>query len=480
MNFSERLTLIRAALGKKPTPEAVSLLTRIFPGGQADPPTRGAAGILEGYAHMPWLRACAGKVAASLAAVEWRLYVTRRGKGSARKAYRDRRLQRSGYEQRKGLISERSNMDELDEITDHPFLDLLTKGNGYHTGVALRRIESVHMDLVGEAFLLKGRNGLGAPSALWPIPPTWVQDTPTPQHPFFTVSYRGWNDNIPASEVLWMCDPDPAQPYGRGLGLGHAVSDEAEIDEYAAKTGRQLFFNRAQPDFLVFPKGVQSDMNPTETKRFEQDWLNRLQGYWRSWKPYFLSREVGVHEFTKDMQALQLIGIRQQERDIILQVWGLPPEKLGITSSSNRATIEGADLIYAKDVLVPRLEFRRSFFQEMLIPEYDDRLIVDYVTPVMEDKEFALKVATAAPWAMDGNEWRAIMGLPEQQEFEGVYFVPPAVTPVSADDLLEKPDEPDSGNPDRVPPPDGQFAPKQPVEVVVAGSTSTSTATSTQ
>ena len=104
-------------------------------------------------------------------------------------------------------------------------------------------------------------------------------------------------------------------------------------------------------------------------------------------------------------------------------------------------------------MLVPRLEFRRAIFQELLIPEYDDRLIVDYVTPVMDDKEFALKVATAAPWAMDGNEWRAVMGLSDKPEFEGVYFVPPAVTPVSADQLGMDLSEPDLGVIDEVPPP---------------------------
>ena len=115
------------------------MLNRIYPGQQGDPPERGAAGILESYSHMPWVRACAGKVAGSMAAVEWRLYVTRKGKGANRKAYRDRSLQRAGSVRRKGLLTERANMDELDEITDHPFLDLLTRGNGYHTGVAIRR-----------------------------------------------------------------------------------------------------------------------------------------------------------------------------------------------------------------------------------------------------------------------------------------------------------------------------------------------------
>lgn len=411
-----------------------TILNNIYPGRQGDPPERGAFGILDSYATMPWLRACAGRVANSMSAVEWRLYVTR--KSPKERAYRDRKLQRAGYELRKTLIRERAASGELEEVTDHPFLDIMTKGNGFHTGVALRRIESLHMDLVGETFMLKGRNALGATVELWPIPPPWVFSTPTPAWPYYRMNYRGWHENIPASEILWMSDPNPAQPYGRGIGLGQAVADEAEIDEYAAKTTRQVFFNRAQPDFLIYPKGDRGEMNQTETKRFEQDWLNRLQGYWRSSKPHFMSREVGVYEFQKNLKEMMLTEVRMQERDIILQVWGMPPEKLGILNNSNRATIEGSDLIYAKDVLVPRLEMRRSMFQELLMPEYDDRLVVDYVTPVMEDKEFELKVAMAAPWAMEANEWRAIMGRSDLEQFKDVVFVPPSVTPIRVDDLL--------------------------------------------
>ncbi len=411
-----------------------TILNNIYPGRQGDPPTRGTFGILDTYATMPWLRACAGRVANSMSAVEWRLYVTR--KNPKERAYRDRKLQRAGYELRKTLIRERTQSGELEEITDHPFLDIMTKGNGFHTGVALRRIESLHMDLVGETFMLKGRNPLGAVVELWPLPPPWVFSTPTPAWPYYRMNYRGWHENIPASEILWLSDPNPANPYGRGIGLGQAVADEAEIDEYAAKTTRQVFFNRAQPDFLIYPKGDRGEMNPTETKRFEQDWLNRLQGYWRSSKPHFMSREVGVYEFQKNLKEMMLTEVRMQERDIILQVWGMPPEKLGILNNSNRATIEGSDLIYAKDVLVPRLEMRRSMFQELLMPEYDDRLIVDYVTPVMEDKEFELKVAQSAPWAMNANEWRAIMGRGELEQFNDVVFVPPSVTPIRIDDLL--------------------------------------------
>ena len=49
--------------------------------------------------------------------------------------------------------------------------------------------------------------------------------------------------------------------------------------------------------------------------------------------------------------------------------------------------------------------------QERLIPLYDDRLILDYATPIEEDREHNLKVAQAAPWALSVNEWREMMDL---------------------------------------------------------------------
>ena len=42
---------------------------------------------------------------------------------------------------------------------------------------------------------------------------------------------------------------------------------------------------------------------------------------------------------------------------------------------------------------------------------YDDRLILDYITPIEEDREHTLKVAKSAPWALSINEWREMMGL---------------------------------------------------------------------
>lgn len=409
---------------------AWGLLSGIFPGAAGTPPTRGTEEFLKAYSTMPWLRAVAGRVAGSIASTDWQLFVARRNGG---KAVRQKALQRAPFFERKSLIQERLDSGELQRLEEHPLLDLIDNGNPVLTGLAVRKVTQLHLDIVGEAFWLKERDGLQTPTGIWPIPPNWIMATPTPARRGFRVSFRGWQGEIPDTEFVWFADPDPWNPYGRGTGAARALADELETDEYAAKFLRQRFFNQARPDFLVFPKGENTTLKDSEVVRLQQRWLDEHQGFWRQFKPMFLSREVGIHEFgAQDFRELQMVQLRQNERDTIIQTFGgFPPEMLGIHESSNRSMIEAASFMFALWTLVPRLEFQRAVMQERLVPEFDERLILDYASPVEEDKEFALKAATAAPWAPTVDEWRTkFQGLPEKEDGSGkVHMVPFSLTP---------------------------------------------------
>jgi hypothetical protein len=111
-----------------------------------------------------------------------------------------------------------------------------------------------------------------------------------------------------------------------------------------------------------------------------------------------------------DARQGQFVQIRDHERDMILHTWGVPPEILGVIESSNRATITASEYLYSKLVLVPRLELMRGVLQERLAKEWDERLVVDYVSPVERDREFALKVQMAMPGIFTVNEWRELAG----------------------------------------------------------------------
>lgn len=406
--------------------QAQGLLGGVLPGGWGNPPVRGTREFIKAYSEMPWLRAVASRVAQSMAAVEWELFV----KTSKGKPVEGRMLQRMKGDRRhatikrllKASVKKGSEIDDgLRQIEDHPLLDMLHSANSFHTGEQMRKVTQLHLDIVGEAFWLKERDGMGTIVGVWPIPPDWILTTPTPLVPFYRVQFRAWKGSIPDTEFLWFQDTDPSNPYGRGSGVGYSLADELETDEFAAKHTKAFFYNRARPDLIVYPKT--GTLRSEAVQRMEEDWLGAAQGFWKAFKPYFMTREVGIHELDQNFRSMQLVQIREHERNTILQVFGVPPEILGVLEHSNRATIDAADYLFSRYVLRPRLEFMRSQLQERLVPEYDDRLIIDFVDPVSEDKATFLEAMKGAPWAASVDEWREVQGLPPLEDDLGAVHV---------------------------------------------------------
>lgn len=374
----------------------------IMPSSNGDAPPMGTRDLLEGFDSMPWLRAVSDKVAMAVACLCWELYTVKR----AGRAVQERRLQRATGSVRSKLMGKYEDEGSLTAVDDHLFLDALESPNPFMTRMSLLKITEIHLDLVGDSFWLKERNGLGAPVGFWPIPPHWVMETPTPSDPTYRVSYRGWQAIIPESEIHRFHENAPVHPYTRGSGIGWTLGDELEVDEYAAKMARQLFFNRAKPDFVVM--GFE---NPEEKDRLEQDWVQRNQGFWRQNRPYFMTGEPKIHEFQQPtMEQLVYPNLRKAQRDIVLQVWGAPPELFGIVENSNRATIEAAEYLFTKWVVCPKGERLRGGLQKLAQEEYDERLVVHFESPVAEDKAHKLNVMKAAPWNWTRDEWRVEAG----------------------------------------------------------------------
>ena len=412
---------VKGSLDVRPESAVGQLLKGMWPSTGGEPPKRQGKQFLDTYSTMPWARAPVNRIASTIASLHWRLFVMQ----EQGKPVRNRRWQESGAAVRKGIMTQSLRNGTAKEIDQHILLDALHKGSAQLSGQATMKVSQSHLELVGESFWLKERNGLGAPVSFWPLPPYWIIDTPTPSHKFYKVSFRAWQGEIPDTEVVWFKDPDPANPYGRGTGTAQALADEMELDEYAAKHQKQFYFNRAKPDFMVFPKGEGSSMSEDQAAGLERKWLDKQQGFWRAFKPYFLSREVGIHEFTQNFQHLQLNESRNHSRDTILQTFGINPEIMGVLDNSNRATIDGAFYAFQKLTIEPRAEFWRSELQQKVLPEYDARLIIDYDSQVQEDKEFTLRAYQAKPSTIQVNEWRAMQGLPPLDGEDGQAYLRP-------------------------------------------------------
>lgn len=404
--------------------EALSLRQRLFGGigiyGKDDMPRPGTEELLAMYRKSPWIRAVVNKVSKDVAKVSWSLYVARPGPGE--RAVRLRKAQHGTYEERLKARKQAEATMILEEITEHPMLDLLDKPNPFLTGAMARQVTQVWLDLKGEGYWLKERGTLGEVIALWPIPPQWVRRTPTPGNPFYELRKGTFQQIVPMSEVMTFADVNAENPYGRGTGTAEALADEIETDEYAAKHTKAWFYNRARPDILV----AGPSLSESEARRLEEDWNQKHQGFWRAFKARFTNAELQVHEISQTFESMQLVDLRRYERDTIVQVFGVPPEILGILAQSNRATISAADFLYESHVIVPRLELVRDVLQEQLVSDFDERLIVDYENPVDEDHEFQLEVAKSQSHTLKVNEWRAMAGLePLTVEEGGEMFLVP-------------------------------------------------------
>ena len=411
--------------------QAVQAIARgFFSTPYGTPPRRGVRQQLEHYREAPWLRAIVGRIAHASASTTWRLYTV------GRPARMERLVQRAAWRTRSHQLEALAERGDLTELDEHPVLNLLAHPNQTQLGTFVRRLVQQHLELVGEAFLLIQRDALGTPMALWPLVPSWVAEVATPLRPAYLLSMPGWQGEVPATEVLAFTDPDPADPYGRGAGTAQALADELETDEFAAKHSKAWFYNRAKPDFMLWPKGSGGFTGDASLRRLEEEWMGRHEGFYRAYRPHFLNQEVGVHEFGQDFRAMQFIELRQHERDAIMQIFGMPPEIFGILQSSNRATIDASDFLFGLYVLTPRLELLREHLQERLVPQFDERLVLDYDSPLQEDRTAQLEAMKAAPWAVTLDEWRSRMGLEPLPEGGEQRLVPLVLAPANGEPAM--------------------------------------------
>ena len=376
-----------------------------------NPPPHTIDQTLAAYSTMPWLRSINDKIGGSLSSLRWRAFVkVEPGEKGFRRVLRDPALQNLGFDQRVKAVQQLQDNGELVEIPDHPILTAIYNEGDNFSGVTLRELTQKYLDLVGEAFWIKVRNAEGMPVEFLPVPPHWVKDTPSTDEPYFILEppeshASRYDTKIPPEDMIWFYHPDPYNPYKRGVGMGTTLADELETGEYASKFMKSFFFNNARPDFLIHS----DDLTKEDTIRLEQRWMDKLRGTFKNFLPFFANKKLDITRLTADYGHLRMLELSDHQRDTCLQVYGAQPEIFGITEASNRATSEVAEYLFSRWVIVPRAEFMRAVLQLRLVPDYDQAIILHYDSPIMEDKEHKLKVATIAPWCLSLDEWREMM-----------------------------------------------------------------------
>jgi HK97 family phage portal protein len=384
---------------------------------------KGSEEILQAYNESPRLRVAIQTVAAAIAGVEWRVFAREQKAGDIRFVVRDGELHR-GIAARRARVTALRQQGELLELPKHPMMAIFERANPVMSGKTALTLMVTHYKLVGEAFAIvddeQSRSGSMRPVRMWPIPPTWVRDMPTEDKPYFTVSTPSGSQLIvPFENMFQMRDPNPADPYSRGVGVGLTLADEIDIDEHAAKMTAAFFQNSAIPNVLVSLKGA----NQATVERAKREFTSKLQGFRKAYQTHFTGSEMSVARLDTSFKDMALTELRKSERDTIVQVLGIPPEMVGIIENSNRSTIDLAPIIFGRSVVEPGAEFLRSELQTQLLDRFDSRAVLEFDSPVPADTETRRAVMAALPKAFKVDEVRELAGLKPRANGAGDGFL---------------------------------------------------------
>lgn len=392
-------------------------------------PNRGTEEILKAYSDSPWVYAAVKKVAEHVAAVPTLLYAAG---PKGRKALKMPALQHAQDAYRKRMMAQRKQAGELREILEHPMLSLLYRPNDSMVGPQLLKVLTEQLILTGNALAMVILDQQMRPMELYPIPLHWVQQVPSESDPVFVVTIGGRRVSVPQELMLWYRYLDPADPYGFGVGAGTALADEIDVDLYASKMLKSGFYNDGVMGKIVGVSGVESQeqMDALKAKFAEQH-----RGPYRARLPMFHTGDIDVKDLGDGFKDMQVAELRTWERDAIQSIFGVPPEVLGHTVAGTRATSYQAQRIMNEGVVKPILELFREVHQSFLAPFWDDRLIVDYLPPHVDDRELQLEAAKALPEALTRADWRELAGFESRGDVDDVHIVKGVVQYLRPEDM---------------------------------------------
>jgi HK97 family phage portal protein len=290
--------------------------------------------------------------------------------------------------------------DDLEEVTDHPFLDLLDKPF-LEDGVAVMgrftflEITQLYLETVGRAYWLidKGKRADGSlveegqPFHLYPLIANNVEAYKKADSERFVDEYRYYTGReqlilSPKDVVPFLC-PSLANPYTGGHGPLQAAAERLGVSlSYLSQT-QSILNNRCRPDAVIGAKAPGDVISEPTRERLEQ-WYKA--NFSRTGIGGLLVADVPV-EVTPLQYALKDLGeLRDEENAIkqIARIYDIPISMLD--KDANLASASEGRKQHAYDALTPRLKRIEHAINAHLMPRYDasGRLFVMFDEPYKE------------------------------------------------------------------------------------------------
>lgn len=307
---------------------------------------------------------------------------------------------------------------EVEEVHDHPILDLIHRPNYKQTEQEFWKIAVAYYLLAGETFwyMERGENKNAIPTSIVNLRPDYV-DIVLSKDGREVVAYEFKQANgdiltLRPEDILHIKNIDPTNTL-RGVGVIRPATMRIVTEKEASQHQANTFKYSGRPDVAVF---AESDITDEEGETARERW-HKIYGKNKS--------EVAF--FGKNIRDLKLLNVSPKEmdfiasqnflRDDILAALHIP--KAMITSDDvNLANSKTARINYMKEAVEPVLDTFLDVINNKFLYDIEPDTFITYESQVNEDRELLLKetVELKKNGIITTNEARALMNYPEVED----------------------------------------------------------------
>jgi len=284
-----------------------------------------------------------------------------------------------------------SKATEVEEVLEHPFLELMKNVNPFMNSLELKEVTDLHQELTGNAYWYIISNGAGKPVELWILPPDKMRIVPSKEEFISGYAYTGMTGdiNFTIQQVTHFRFTSPTSPY-YGMSPLSAITHAYNLNENMNRYENALFTNMARPDGVL----ETDDFLETEDfKKLKKEWKAVYGRVKNAGKTAVLDMGVKYKPVSFPPRELAFLAGRKTTKEEIANAFG---QSLALyDKDANRANADNATYMHMRDTISPRHRRMEQKLNEQIIIRYDPRLFCAFDNCIPEDEKFKHEVRVA-------------------------------------------------------------------------------------
>lgn len=381
-----------------------------------------------------WSYTCITKNSQACAQVPLRLYKVKGTSISSKCKTADVELSRRKFLHTK-LAERISGSDKIEEVTDHPILDLLRQVNPEQNAFELKEILVRYLEAIGVSYWHLERGFGGEIINIWPLMSQYVTIVPKTTNgiAFYLYGRNATKVKLKTEDVIKFRYTSLTDLF---IGDSPLKAAEQSVDLNEAMNIYEIasFENGGNPN-LVLELPTDGFIDEPERKRIETDFRNRFAGPAKTGKLAITSGGAILKEFGFKPKDMSFIAGRKTTLEETCGAFGVPLSFV-VPTEISRDNLRSSIELWMKTTIGPKLTMIEQKLNEQFTPNWGDNLFLLFDDPMPKDAEFRLK-------EIKEHIETKYSSINQEREIDGLEPVPWGETPVEPEAIEVEPFDPE-------------------------------------